>query len=283
MTDVKYSTLDQEIIVLAAVWELIGSMVHYGHFVKYSDPEAMHFDRFTSPEARDIFLIILTDFLAYPRDGTFDLKKPTVTGGMQDTHLAYLHQIAENPQLGQNCIALKEAIEYFSIWLGGDALVEDVHLPSIEWTGTLRVKRKDYLKVCGNSTKHGFLRLNRNVKTVKRILSENGKVLDEGESYLVIPNFIEWFRNDVFVASATRVAWHLNEIRWGIYEYLRTEFQRSFQPTEMIGGAQMYRYNYPENLSDPLIKSVYWDLMNEVRSSPFVPRFTPNPYLFDLY
>jgi hypothetical protein len=27
-----YSTLDQEVITLAAVWDLIGSMVHYAHF-----------------------------------------------------------------------------------------------------------------------------------------------------------------------------------------------------------------------------------------------------------
>ena len=30
----RYSPLDREIIILAAVWDLIGSMVHYAHFEK---------------------------------------------------------------------------------------------------------------------------------------------------------------------------------------------------------------------------------------------------------
>jgi len=34
MADKLYSALDREIITLAAVWDLIGSMVHYGHFMK---------------------------------------------------------------------------------------------------------------------------------------------------------------------------------------------------------------------------------------------------------
>ncbi|MFE0017552.1 hypothetical protein ACFWXH_22110 [Mesorhizobium sp. NPDC059054] len=29
-----YSPLDREIVTLAAVWDLIGSMVHYAHFEK---------------------------------------------------------------------------------------------------------------------------------------------------------------------------------------------------------------------------------------------------------
>ncbi len=283
MTEEKYSNLDQEIIILAAVWELIGSMVHYGHFVKYSNPQITQLDRFTSTEARNIFLVVLSDFLAHPRDGMFGLKKPKVVGGMQDTHIAYLSQVVENPNLGQNCQPLKDAIASFSTWLDGEAIVDDVNFSSIGWTGTLRVNRKDYLKVCGNATKHGFMRLSRTVKLVKRILDQNGKVIDDGESYIVIPDFIEWFRDDVFVASASRVAWHLNEIRWGMYEYLHMEFQRSFEPTEVVSGAQMYRYDYPKGLSDPLVKSIYWDLMNEMRSPPFVPRFTPDPYLFDIY
>ncbi|WP_344842965.1 hypothetical protein [Celeribacter arenosi] len=228
-------------------------------------------------------MVLLSDLLAHPRDGTFDLKKPSAEGGMKDTHVAYLSQVVENPKLGENCLPLKDAIKSFSNWLGGDAVFKNVYFPSIKWTGTLRVNRKDYLKVCGNATKHGFLRLDRMVKLVKRILHDNGKVIDDGEVYLVLPDFIEWFRENVVFASASQIAWHLNEIRWGIYDYLSPEFKRSFEPTKVMSGAQMYRYKYPNGLSDPLIKSIYWDLMNEVRSAPSVPRFNPSPPLSDIY
>ncbi|WP_171172761.1 hypothetical protein [Ruegeria sp. HKCCA0370] len=278
-----YSKLDQEILVLAAVWDLIGAMVHYGHFFKDSDPNSTQLDRFTTSEAKDLFLVILSDFLAHPRDGTFCLKKPNVAGGMKDTHLAYLDRVVNNPSFGGDCGALADAIASFSNWLDGDAVIEDAHFPTIEWNGKFFVRRKDYLKICGNATKHGFMRLNRTVKQIKSIFARNGKVIDDGQSYIVIPDFIERFRDDVFLASAGRVAWHLNEIRWGIYDYLSYEFRRAHVLKKAVRGTQMYTYDTPPELSDPFIKSIYWDLMNEMRSPPFVPRFSADPILFDLY
>ncbi|WP_204351221.1 hypothetical protein, partial [Serratia marcescens] len=77
------------------------------------------------------------------------------------------------------------------------------------------------LKICGTISKHGFTRLGDIVGKIRRILADNGTDIDEGQCYLVIPEFQEWFQDNIFMASATTVAWHLNEIRWGIYRYLR--------------------------------------------------------------
>ena len=73
---------------------------------------------------------------------------------------------------------------------------------------------------------------------LRRIVAENDTNIDEGQSYLVIPcsEFQEWFQDNVFIASATVVAWHLNEIRWGIYEYLTCEFNKAYTPKELING-----------------------------------------------
>src|SRR4029079_4153666 len=65
----SYSALDREIVTLAAVWDLIGSMVHYGHFLKEHRIENATL-MFTTREASKLFLIILADFLSLPRDGT---------------------------------------------------------------------------------------------------------------------------------------------------------------------------------------------------------------------
>jgi len=141
----------------------------------------------------------------------------------------------------------------------------------------------DYLKICGTISKHGFTRLGDIVEKIRKILSENGTEIDEGQSYLIVPEFQEWFQDNIFIASSTLVAWHLNEIRWGIFKYLSAEFRRAYTPTEVVQSAQMYKYDVPSEITDPLIKSIYWDLMNGVRSPPYFPRFAINRYMRELY
>ena len=162
-------------------------------------------------------------------------------------------------------------------------MAEKVWIPSIDREGTLRVQRMDYLKICGTISKHGFTRLGDVVRKIRAILAANGTEVDVGQCYLVIPESQEWFRDNIFIASSSLVAWHLNEILWGIFTYLITEFLRSFTPTEVITEAQMYRYDVPSSITDPLVRSMYWDLMNGMRSQPYFRRFTISPYQRDLY
>lgn len=278
----KYSSLDREIIILAAAWDLIGSMVHYAHFEKQHRIENATL-MFQTREASKLFLIILADFLSLPRDGTFDLSRPKAEGSLGQTYLGHLLNVASAPSFKGDVTLLTSSVKSFAKWLDGFAEVQDVWLPSIERNGMLRVRRLDYLKICGTISKHGFTRLGDVVGKLRTILAANGTDIDEGQSYLVIPDFQEWFRDNIFIASATTVAWHLNEIRWGIYHYLVSEYRRAYTPTELVSGAQMYSYDVPSAITDPLVRSIYWDLMNNVRTPPYFPRFTVSPSLRDLY
>lgn len=282
MTRDSYSALDREIITLAAVWDMIGSMVHYGHFVKRHRVENTTL-MFQTQEASKLFLIILADFLSLPRNGTFGLIAPKSKGSRGKSYLGHLQRVVNDPQFAGDVSLLASSVEAFAEWLDGCAVVEKVWLPSIDRDGTLRVPRMDYLKICGTISKHGFTRLGDVVRKIREILAVNGTEIDEGQSYLVIPEFQEWFRDNIFIASSTVVAWHLNEIRWGIYEYLISEFRRSFTHTEVVSGAQMYAYDVPAGITDPLVRSMYWDLMNDQRQAPYFPRFTVSPYVRDLY
>ncbi len=282
MVDKSYSALDREIITLAAVWDLIGSMVHYGHFMKEHKIENATL-MFRTREASKLFLIILADFLSLPRDGTFGLPKPRAEGSMGKTYLGHLQRVAAEPKFAGDKALLASSLKAFAEWLDGFAVVERVWLPSINRNGALRVQRMAYLKICGTISKHGFTRLGDVVAQLRRILAENDTNIDEGQSYLVIPEFQEWFQDNVFIASATVVAWHLNEIRWGIYEYLTSEFNRAYTPKELINSLQMYGYDVPSTITDPLVQSMYWDLMNGVRTPPYVPRFTVDRYIRQLY
>ncbi len=238
---------------------------------------------FTTREASKLFLIVLADFLSLPRDGTLGLTKPNYEGSLGKTYLGLLQRVVEEPCLAGDVTLLTSSLKGFAEWLDGFATVDKVWLPSIEREGTLRVQRMAYLKICGTISKHGFTRLDDIVGKIRQILADNGTDIDEGQGYLVIPEFQEWFQDNIFIASSTLVAWHLNEIRWGIYEYLSSEFRRSYTPTEVIQGLQMYRYDVPSQITDPLVQSMYWDLMNEMRRCPYFPRFTVDRYMRDLY
>jgi hypothetical protein len=56
-----------------------------------------------------------------------------------------------------------------------------------------------YLKICGTISKHGFTRLGDIVSQLRCILAENGTRIDEGQTYLVIPEFQEWFQDNIFM------------------------------------------------------------------------------------
>ena len=170
---------------------------------------------------------------------------------------------------------IASSLKAFAEWLDGFAIVEKVWLPSIDRDGMIRVQRMTYLKICGTASKHGFTRLGDIVKQIRNLLAENGTSIDEGQGYLVIPEFQEWFQDNIFIASSTLIAWHLNEIRWGIYQYLSSEFRRAYALTIPIGAGQhLYSYDVPAEMTHPLVRSMYWDLMNDIRSPPYFPRFT---------
>jgi hypothetical protein len=253
-----------------------------GHFMKEHKVENATL-MFRTPEASKLFLIILADFLSLPRDGTFGLPRLRAEGSIGKTYLGHLQRVVADPMFTGDITLLASSLRAFAEWLDGFTVVDDIWLPSIKRNGTLRVQRIAYLKICGTISKHGFRRLEDIVGQLRRILAENGTNIDEGESYLIVPEFQEWFQDNIFIASSSVIAWYLNEIRWGIYEYLTAEFRRALRLTDIVAGMQMYEYDVPPDITSPLIQSMYWDLMNGVRSPPYFPRFTTDRYMRELH
>jgi hypothetical protein len=157
-------------------------------------------------------------------------------------------------------------------------LVEDVWLPSVSLKTNIKVKRIVFIKICGNIGKHSFTRLSANVTTICALLEANGNgKIEPTYGYLLLPEFYDWFHDNVFSYHSSAIAEFLNNIRWGIYEYLWPEFERSFtrdDPKEID-----YRFDIPRECKNYVAKDMYWNLMNAVRSEPYIPRFTVTPYL----
>jgi len=78
--------------------------------------------------------------------------------------------------------------------------------------------------MCGNIAKHNFLRLNRVASQLQEVLTKQNVVIDIGEALLTLEDLYEKMR-EIFSYHSSTIAESLNDIRWGIYEYLKPEFR----------------------------------------------------------
>ena len=274
----KFNKLEQEIVVLKSAWASIDDMVNYSMFVKLQSIEDTEL-HFKTERHQRLFNVLLVDFLSQPRVWPFGLSHAPKGAPPSDLSILFhLRRICDDPQLNATDVAkLLYPLDAFIQWLEGECLVEDVWLPSISLKTNITVKRLAFIKICGNIGKHSFARLGADAMAICDVLKANGTTIDPTYGYLLLPEFYDWFHDNVFSYHSSAIAEFLNNIRWGIFSYLQPEFQRSF--TKDDPGSLAYRFDIPRNCKHYVAKTMYWDLMNVVRSEPYMPRFTVTKYL----
>jgi hypothetical protein len=274
----SFTRTEQEVIVLKAVWELIDEMVNYEMFLRLTRIADVEL-RFNTMTHQRLFNVILVDFLSQPSSWPFELDSPPAgTAASQRSILFHFSRICDDPKLNPaGGAALRLPLDAFTGWLETECEVKKVWLPSINLETDIKLKRIAFIKICGNIGKHNFTRLSANVGAIREILKANGTEIEPDEGYLVIPEFYEWFHTNVFSYHSSAIAEFLNNIRWAIYDYLRPEFERSFTKDDPASLA--YRFVYPTDCRLPVAQTMYWDLMNAVRTEPYMPRFEVTRFL----
>jgi hypothetical protein len=265
---IKSSDIEQEVIILKAVKELIDSMVNFDLMsLKGNDPDSNI--SFKSPTHQRFFNIILVDFLSCTN------KKGPIK---QTSYLGGLSKVVDNPCFNKNNSIrnLKVATQEFKNWLDQEIEV-NIWLPSIDKETRLRVERSNFLKITGNISKHNYLRAIETAEKVQEILSGSSITVDINEALLVLADFYERFHTDILNYHSSTIAEFLNNIRWGIYDYLQPEFKKSIVYED--GHSTKYHYTYPEEIQSEFAKACYWELMNEVREEPYMRKFKVTKWL----
>ncbi|CTQ56840.1 hypothetical protein LP7551_05404 [Roseibium album] len=274
---------EREAIILNSAWEMIDGMVNWAVFVKTDQVELSNLMFQTSGQAR-LFIILLGDFLSEIRA----FKGEPVPLGLKPvpsnvrpsdlTFLFHLRQVCADPKLGGDTARLSEAVEAFASWLEGEFTATGVNLHAIDVVADLRVTRLRYVKMCGDIAKHNLARLATNVRHLRKLLEQAGHPISEQEAYLAVETFFEWFHGDIFMYHSSQIGEFLNNIRWAIYDYLQTEFRRSFHiPAKSTAKFPIYSYLMPAEINEPVAVAMYWDAMNRSRSQPYVQQFViPN-------
>lgn len=270
MQNAPFNLLEQEIVVLAAVWDMISGLVNNNNFTQEFLPHGeLHFK---SCEHQILFSILLVDFLSLPQEGLFDLPRPSgAQKHLDSTFLYLLLAICKDPQLGEAHKELVDAVSAFDDWLKAETVVQNVWLPSVNVQVELNVRRILILRTSGNASKHGFARLGYDVGLTEKLLKDHGHQITEGQSFLAHTELSNWFINEGPLNYLAPVAAeHLNNIRWAIYGYLKPVFAR-YAYTE---DGRHFKYKYPEDCTAVLAKEYYWELMNSIIRKPYFPRFT---------
>src|SRR2546429_2998487 len=126
--------------------------------------------------------------------------------------------------------------------------------------------------MCGDISKHNVLRSVGVAEELQQTLAASGVSVELEDAMLALGDFYERFHTDILNYHSSTIAEFLNNILWGIHEYLQPEYQRSLV-TEG-GNPPKYRYTYPTNVVNEFARTCYWDLLNEVRRRPYVKRFS---------
>ncbi len=267
-SDIKLSGVEVEVTFLKAVLEQVDLMVNFA-MMSIGGSDHHSEIRFETSTHQRLFNVFLVDFLsAAAKDG------PTAPV----PYLAALRAIIETPHfdVDDSVNALRQATRECVAWLEDEVEV-DVWLPSISTDTTLKILRVRFLKMCGNISKHNFLRSVRVAKQLQEALAASGVTKSLEESLLALQDFYERFHSDILNYHSSTIAEFLNNIRWGIYEYMHPEYRRSV--VHEGGDPPRYHFEYPIGLTSAFAQSCYWDLMNDVRRPPYMKRFRVTKYL----
>ena len=184
----NFSKVEKEIIYLKAIAEIIDEMVNFEVFdLLGKDPNSQI--SFNSATHRRYFNIVLLDFLS-PSD-------PRVVGEKK-SYLDALREISENPSFNQNgsIQSLAGAAKKFGDWLNHEFEYE-TWLPSINKNVPLSIRRGEFLKICGNISKHNFSRLGSVGKELRGILERNGVDTDMHGALLTLYDFYQHFHDNL--------------------------------------------------------------------------------------
>lgn len=270
--------IEQEILVLNAANHTLREMHNYTMIQISGDPENGRSLRFESIIARNLYFILMADFLASMRE-EYQLSKNNLS--IVDALL----QVVESPRLGTKGAAkhLKSDVVKLRKWLAVEAVIPKMWFPNIDTEINLKISRENIIRICGNLNKHDFLKLSQLIKTIHGIFIKNGVKLTEEEVIMSFEHFDEWFNQNILIYHSTFIAEMLINVQWSIKEYLEPLYNKSLVTyyDERLN-LKSYRFEPPKSFG--LIKGsfmfhMYWELMNSVRDKPIIEKFTTWKYL----
>lgn len=277
--------IECEIIVLNEAWEMIDTLVSHS-LLRGFEKTGTTWLHFNSLDAQFLFYIFLADFFSDinakrdpPPLGLPNLKSKNATEGSSILH--YLRYVAEHPVLLRNKEKFLKTVSDLEEWRDGTIEMEKINFADVGVEVSIPLSRYDCVLLCGNTSKHSPIRLSRCAKHLRDLIKRTGNEISEPQAYLAVKNFSEWFSDysHIYDYHLNQVSELLNKIRFAIYFGLGKEYARAYRRIpDILPDLPSYEYDVPKDIESQIVRSMYWDLMNKIRSRPCVPIFTINDF-----
>ena len=260
LNEFNLSSKEEEIIILKNALDIINNAVNYGIMVFLGNPS--HEVKTRTIETNKLFLILLVDFLGATSDILHDDKN----------YCDHLVDICERNANNENIDILKNSAIAFKNWISEKIIIRNLKLRSSKDFFEINITRQDLVLICGNISKHNITNLTWKINKLRNIIRETKENISNYDVIISLYDLYEVFMKDYIDAQTTIWAELLNNIRIGILHYLKPVFNKSIVYENDVYGK--YHYEYPPEISSPLAKEFFWDLMNDVRHNFYIKDFT---------
>lgn len=255
----------EEVIILLAVHDIIDNIVNRQNLCIHEGTCDVTIQP-TTRVHQNYFLIHLLDLLSVT---DADKDAPVASTGYLDA----ITKISEIPKIGDGITmgSLRSAVAEFNLWLDTTCLTKQpIWFPTIDKSIEVKITRREVIKICGNCSKHNYLRLVRMAKYLNKILSRSNVTLGIDDAMLALGDFHSVYFDDAVNYHISTISEFLNRIRIGIHKYISPIRDKYL----IKCGDMAERYSYPNEINEDYAKACYWELMNKARSGPILPEFT---------
>lgn len=268
----NYSVSEKEAIGLCISLEAVNDIANHA-LLELADVSGFPGEaevHFPSRVHQQLFLARLLDFAREKGDATLT--------GVEGSCLSVLRAACESKSFDSNnsVVSLKESTTALDEWLSSKTLLK-LWLPSLNIEAALNVPRFEFLYISGNQVKHNLSRLTGISKRIEAILKDHGHDIPLEHIPMALDDFQVHLQEDYFSYYGTWLAELLNNVRWGLQDYLLPTYEASFERDPANGLS--YSYKYPAAIVNEVPRVWFWRLMNNIRSKPYLKHFAGAHYL----
>lgn len=269
-TKMLYSAAELEVIGLCVSLEAVGDIANHAllDVPRSIEPGAEIGVRYKSRDHQHLFLIRLLDFTKEGGDETLT----GVKGSCLDVVRAACQ--TRSFDIDGSILALEQAAAELHRWLHSETTLR-MWLPTLKLDARFTVTRIEFLYILGNHAKHNLARLTGISKYISKMLARNGYTVEPDQIPLALDDFREHLQEDYFVYYGTWLAELINNVRWGMQDYLKPVFRRAYS----AGVDQSHSYIYPASIVHDTPRAWFWRLMDHVRTGPHIGRFVGSTYM----
>ncbi len=172
--------------------------------------------------------------------------------------------------VGASIGGLSQSVTALQAWLDATSSLK-MWIPTLELNAQVSLPRSQLVFILGNHVKHNLARLTGVSNELAKLLATHGYSVKPEQIALALDDIREHLQENYFVYYGTWLTELINNVRWGIHDYLLPTYSTSF--TRFPGDDLRYEYRYPPTITDDVARQWYWRLMNHVRGRPHIKRF----------